>query len=176
MVEYILFREAKYRTVRLRIYPFADFSDILKTLNQMEFPELPISSEQIIYAILELLNNSLRAHKEKNVQDQILTQFTMKDKKLHITIQDWGGGFDISSLPYNLDSEMDSIDTNNDDFQDYRERHGYIRFGIGLYVVKKTFTSFDLSFTDREGNRTDYDTGLARGTRIELTLSEDAKE
>ena len=138
MVEYLSFHGKKYRTVRLHIRPDADFNDILSELNDIEVIKIEISSEQIMYAILELLNNSLRAHKEKGIEKKILTQFSVNDGKLHVKIQDWGGGFDISSLPYNLNEQTDDVDTNSGTFQEYREEHGYMRFGIGLYIVKKT--------------------------------------
>jgi sensor histidine kinase regulating citrate/malate metabolism len=172
MIEHITFREKNYRTVRLHIRPKADFSDILKVLNSIDFSFDSMSGEQVMYAVLELLNNSLRAHKEKEIRKDILTEFSVRDNSLHIKVQDWGGGFDISKLPYDLYENVDTINTNNESFQEYREHHGYIRFGIGLYVVRKTFSSFNLFFIDEQEQPAKWDSGNVRGTCIELTLGD----
>lgn len=171
MPSYIRYREKMYRAVRLHIRTDSDFNDILNELNELVIPEAPISGEQIIYAILELINNSLRAHKEKSIRKKILAEFSItSDMHLQITIQDWGGGFDTSGLPYDLNGDPDSVDTNSETFQNYREEHGYMRFGIGLYVVKKTFDSFHLYFIDEDRNPVSWESGKAAGTCIELQL------
>lgn len=175
MIEHIMFRDKKYRSVRLHIRPYADFSDILKVLNMIEFPSASMSGEQVMYAVLELLNNSLRAHKEKEIEREILTEFSVTDGKLYIKVRDWGGGFDTSNLPYNLHEDVDNINTNDESFQEYREHHGYIRFGIGLYVVRKTFSTFNLYFIDEREFPADWESGKVQGTCIELTM-EDIEE
>jgi len=171
MVEYLIFCGKNYKTVRLHIQSDADFNDILTELNEIEIATIEISSEQIMYAILELINNSLRAHKEKNVDKKILTQFSADDGNLYIKIQDWGGGFDISGLPYDLNELIDNVDTNSETFQEYREEHGYMRFGIGLYIVKKTFDSFRLFFIDENLKPAVWESGNVKGTNIELILN-----
>jgi sensor histidine kinase regulating citrate/malate metabolism len=176
MIEYIRYGKKKCRKLRLHIDPHADFSAILKTLNQMDFITTPINSEQIMYAILELLNNSLRAQKEKGVSKPILTQFSINNNSLHIKVQDWGGGFDLNQLPYDLYCNVEEINTNNENFQEYREKHGYIRFGIGLYVVRKTFHRFNLFFIDEDLMPVEYDSGKAKGTCIELSLEDKTHE
>jgi anti-sigma regulatory factor (Ser/Thr protein kinase) len=171
MHEYIRYRGKKYRSVRLHIRTDADFNDILKELNEIELADVPISSEQIMYAILELINNSLRAQKEKRVRKKIFSEFSLaEDDRLFITIRDWGGGFDIAKLPYDLSASAEDVDTNSETFQNYREEHGYMRFGIGLYVVKKTFDSFKLYFIDEKLKPVRWESGKARGTCIELQL------
>ena len=176
MLEYIQYRGKKYKTVRLHIRPDADFNDILKELNEIELADTPISSEQIIYALLELINNSLRAQRERKTQKKILTEFSLSDGSgLFIKIRDWGGGFDISKLPYDLSSSTEKVDTNSITFQNYREEHGYMRFGIGLYVVKKTFDSFHLYFIDEALHPVRWESGKAEGTCIELKLRADSR-
>jgi signal transduction histidine kinase len=171
MHAYIRYRGKKYRSIRLHIRTDAEFNDILQELNEIELADIPISSEQIMYAILELINNSLRAQKEKRTRKKILSEFSLAGEGgLFIKIRDWGGGFDISKLPYDLSSSTDDVDTNSETFQNYREEHGYMRFGIGLYVVKKTFDSFKLYFIDEELQQVQWESGEARGTCIELQL------
>ena len=175
MSDYIQYRGKKYRKVRLHIRTDADFNDILHELNEIELYGAPISSEQIIYAILELINNSLRAQKERNISKKILTEFSLSNENsLFIKIQDWGGGFDVSKLPYDLSSSTDEVDTNSETFQNYREEHGYMRFGIGLYVVKKTFDSFHLYFINEDLQPVRWESGQAEGTCIEMKLHTDS--
>ena len=50
--------------VRIRIHPRTDFREILKTLNALRFPRQVKNQEDIKYAILELISNSQRAHRE----------------------------------------------------------------------------------------------------------------
>lgn len=177
MFKYIEYRGKKYRSVRLHIRTDADFNDILTELNEINFVSAPLSSEQIIYAILELINNSLRAQKERDVKKKLLTQFSITESNaLYIKIQDWGGGFDTKKLPYDLEGGTDSVDTNSETFQEYREEHGYMRFGIGLYVVKKTFSSFHLYFIDKELQPVPWESGKAEGTCIELKLLHTGEE
>lgn len=170
MIRYITFRGKAYRTIKLNIDPQAQFNDILLVLNTLRFNSVSINEEQIIFAILELINNSLRAHREKKKKEKITVIFHVKNNYLYIKIQDWGGGFDPSALPYDISENPDSIDTNSEVFHEYRETHGYKRFGIGLYVVKKTFHWFTLYFIDENYTPVEWDSGEAAGTCIELSI------
>lgn len=169
-MEYILYQNRAYKQVSISIRPDAEFNDILLILNSLEFKECKQNEEQIIFAILELLNNSLRAHREKNIYECIRLIFRAEKKKLYISISDWGGGFDPNRLPYSIDEEPDNIDTNNEVFHQYRAKFNYLRFGIGLYVVKKTFSTFDLYFIDKQKQRVTWESGQAAGTCVELSI------
>jgi anti-sigma regulatory factor (Ser/Thr protein kinase) len=150
----------------------ADFNKLLSVLNTIEINGVSMQSEHITYAVLELLNNSMRAHRENNIDKKIRTEFTLSDRTLSIFIQDWGGGFDPSVLPYDLNGDPNDIDMHGQEFQQYREEHGYKRFGIGMLIVKKTFDHFKIYFIDEEMNPVTWDSGKVSGTCIELGLGE----
>ena len=40
--------------------------------------------------------------KDANEYETINVRFKIQDSELHIRVQDWGGGFDIKKLPYDL--------------------------------------------------------------------------
>lgn len=170
MIKNIIFNNKTYKKININIKPQAEFNDILLVLNELHFEGYEDQEEQIIFAILELLNNSLRAHREKGIDKNILLMFHLQPSQLIITLQDWGGGFDPDNLPYELKEDVRNIDTNNDIFQQYREKFNYLRFGIGLYVVKKTFSTFDLYFIDNQKRKVTWESGLTAGTCVELTL------
>jgi anti-sigma regulatory factor (Ser/Thr protein kinase) len=167
---YIKHNEKKYKTVLLKISKETDFSLILKEFHNIYFNGVDEKRlENIRYSLLELVNNSIRAHKERQEKGNILLRFSMTDEELIITLQDMGGGFSKKNLPYDLDQEVQNIDINNQNFLEYREKHGYHRFGMGLFITKKTFDSFILKFVDMEDNlMDDYVKDCTKGTYIEL--------
>ena len=173
MAAHLIFRDKKYRNINFLIKKDADFGEILHLLGSIEFEgiELPINTEQISFAVLELISNSLRAHREKGVDAPVRLRLAAKDTGIHIRVQDWGGGFDTSNLPYDLNAPVEKIDTNTDEFQEYRENHGYLRFGIGLYVAKRTFDRFSLNFIDEDLNQVQWGEEKCRGTQIDLELT-----
>ena len=170
MIECIRFKTNPYKRVKLNINSKAGFNDLLATLNQIEINGAKVMSEHITYAVLELLNNSLRAHREKGIRKSITTDFSLKDGTLSIFIQDWGGGFDPSGLPYDIKKDPNQIDMHDEDFQVYREQHDYKRFGIGILIVKKTFDMFKLYFIDNNGEPVSWESGETAGTCIELEI------
>jgi light-regulated signal transduction histidine kinase (bacteriophytochrome) len=170
MKPYIKYKDTLYKRVNIRIDPTVEFNDILFTLNSLGFKDCEANAEQVTFALLELINNSLRAHREKNITHSIHLIFEALDDCLHIIVQDWGGGFDPQQLPYELFQDPSSIDTNNAIFQRYRENHNYLRFGMGIYVVKKTFETFNLYFIDEKENRVNWESGKTAGTLVELTI------
>jgi len=172
MSKEILFNKKPYRKVNLKINSNADFNKLLSVLNTIEIPGVPVQSEHITYAVLELLNNSIRAHREKKVNKDIRTEFSVEDRSLNIFIQDWGGGFDPSQLPYDIQKDPEEIDMHGDVFQEYREQHGYKRFGIGMLIVKKTFDHFKMYFIDENLNPVTWESGRTSGTCFELGLGD----
>ena len=147
-----------------------DFSGILDEFHNLFFNGIDEKHlENLRYSLLELVNNSIRAHRERRTDELITLRFSIEDNELIIILQDRGGGFDKSGLPYDLDKDVKDIDINDDSFMEYREKHGYHRFGMGLLVTKRTFDSFKLMFVDREGVLTlEYDKEETAGTHIEL--------
>jgi DNA topoisomerase VI subunit B len=110
-------------------------------VNGLTIPDSPHDDEHTRYAVLELINNSLRAHRENGIKDTIKTEMNVKDEVLTISIVDRGGGFDISKLPYNISEQVDDIDTNSGKFQEYREENQYKRFGMGCLSLVAFFRS-----------------------------------
>jgi anti-sigma regulatory factor (Ser/Thr protein kinase) len=164
------------RTIRLKISPQADFREVIRTLESILIPPFRVSDEHIRFAILELLNNSIRAHREKNEPREILVDLTVADGLLVVAIRDFGGGFDTKRLPYDLNEDPRSLDLHSSSFQEYQEKNGYKRFGMGIYVARKTFDEFRLVFFDERDRPIRYTPGATVGTLITLTVSMDAVE
>ncbi len=169
---YIYFRKETSKRLILNVSTKTDFKEIFKIFNSIEFPGTKIHSDQVIFSILELINNSLRAHRECNSSENINIHFEIRNPELHIRVQDWGGGFDIKDLPYDLSKKAEEIDTNDQTFHEYREKNDYLRFGMGLYVAKKTFSSINLSFWDIEKRTVSWDSGKTAGTCIDLIIGD----
>jgi anti-sigma regulatory factor (Ser/Thr protein kinase) len=164
------------RTIRLKINPQADFREVIRALESILIPPFRVSNEHIRFAILELLNNSIRAQREKNEPRDILVDLTATDGRLVVAIRDFGGGFDTKRLPYDLNEDPRRLDLHSSSFQEYQEKNGYKRFGMGIYVARKTFDEFRLVFFDDRDRPIQYMPGVTAGTLITLTVSMDAVE
>jgi len=171
MKRYIEFKKKKYKKLELKIYPTISFQFVLSKMDLINFIGSGIPSEHIVYAVLELLNNSLRAHRKKHIKKPISLEFTTLSEGFEIVIRDWGGGFDLHSLPYNLDAEIDEINIHDEKFEQYRQENNYKKFGLGLYLARKTFPVFELSFFDRNRGRAAWSPGNTAGTEIRLRTS-----
>ena len=171
MDRYIEYKNTKCKKLVFRISPQTPFQKILAKLNAVNFVGCPISSEHITYSVLELLNNSLRAQREKNSSEPILLKFQEIQEGFNIYLRDWGGGFDINPLPYDINAQVDKIDIHNKDFEEYRQAHEYLRFGLGLYLARKTFPYFSLSFINPYEEPVEWNPELTAGTVIELHTS-----
>jgi len=169
-MRHIVFQGRKYKRVVMNISGDAPFHEILKQVNGLTIPESPHDDEHTRYAMLELINNSLRAHREKGIHDKIRTELKVEEELLNIRIIDRGGGFDMSNLPYDINEAVDEIDTNSSLFQIYREDNKYKKFGMGLIVAKRLFPLFNISFYDENGEDIAYTPGNVVGTRIEMGI------
>lgn len=165
---YLEYKNRRSKKLVFRISPKMDFQKILAQLNELSIPDFGITSEQAIYAVLELLNNSLRAQRENGKEDPIYLRFSVDPEGFEVYLQDWGGGFDVSSLPYDLDKAPEEIDIHDEEFESYRRENGYLKFGLGLYLAKKTFPGFTLHFIDENGSVTSWKDGNSAGTVIQL--------
>ena len=165
---YIDFRTKNCKYLSLYIHHDAQFNDLLAILKEIKLPKTSVDHEQIMFSLLELINNSLRAHREKQISEDIYLQFAIDKNKLKIAVEDKGGGFDPSALPYNLDSDISEIDLHDKKFQTYREKNGYKRFGMGIFITKKTFNHFRLFFLDNNGKESLWAPGKVKSTRIEM--------
>ena len=169
MTPYLEFREEKRLELTLRFPPNQEFRQVVDAVRSVKLPPLPLNSELAAFSVLELLSNSIRAHRERGVQEDVELRFSICDNRLLIEILYSGRGFDPRRLPYRLDSPPDSIDPRSETFAEYRLRHGYGRFGMGLLAARKTFPAFTLTFVDRDRSPCPWYSGMVRGTRIVLS-------
>lgn len=168
----MVFQSKRYRRIRLNIDPNAGFRRILDMLEQLALPDTSCKADHIKYAVLEMINNSLRAHKVAACRDPIEVAFELSESELRIRVCDRGAGFDPRTLPYSLKSNPYSIDLNAEVFQEYRKRNNYQRFGMGLPLAMRTFDTFRLAFVDDTGREVPWESwnsGLVRGTAITVT-------
>lgn len=166
----IVYNRITSSTVRINISPTVEFREILKVLNNIYLPDYGgIDHDNIKYAVMELLNNSLRAHREKRVNKTIITTFNTFNSHLTINIKDYGGGFDPGKLPYDLEKDHQEINPQSSSFIEYREKNNYLRFGMGLLLARRTFAYFDLSFFNNYEKQVKWESGEAAGTIIRLS-------
>jgi anti-sigma regulatory factor (Ser/Thr protein kinase) len=158
------------RTIRLTVDPTADFRAVLATLEAIVLPPARVSDEHIRFAILELLNNSIRAHREKAEPRDILVDLTASDGRLTVSVRDFGGGFDTARLPYGIQDDPALLDLHSPAFEEYQKRNGYKRFGMGIYMAKKTFDQFRLVFLDESSRPAAFQPGVTSGTLITLSV------
>jgi anti-sigma regulatory factor (Ser/Thr protein kinase) len=158
------------RTIRLTVSPRANFREAIRLLGAITIPPTPVSDEHIRFAILELLNNSIRAQKEKGDPRDICIDMTVSDGRLVVSIRDYGGGFDLARLPYDLSADSASLDLRSSPFEEYQKQNGYKRFGMGLYIAKKTFEDFRLVFLDQQDRPAQWAPGQVAGTLITVSV------
>jgi anti-sigma regulatory factor (Ser/Thr protein kinase) len=158
------------RTIRLSVNPRADFREVIRTLEAITLPPVRISNEHVRFAVLELLNNSIRAHKEKGEPRDISVDLTLADGKLVVSIRDYGGGFDPGKLPYRLEEDPALLDLHSSKFEEYQKRNGFKRFGMGIYIAKKTFDDFRLVFLDERDQPMAWRAGKTAGTLITVSV------
>ena len=118
--------------------------------------------------VLEMVNNSIRAHRENEIEEAFMITFEFNSPELSIAIEDKGPGFDPGQLPYSLAEDPSDLDLKSERFNEYRKKHNFKRFGMGLHLVRKTFSRFNLCFLDSEGQPTAWEDGKICGTRIEV--------
>jgi anti-sigma regulatory factor (Ser/Thr protein kinase) len=168
------FRSRRYRRLRVAIHPKVGFRKVLDLLDEVTFPSLPGKAEHLKYAVLELINNSLRAHRQAGRLEPIELAIERLDDALTIRVRDYGRGFDPRTLPYSLNTAPESIDINAVEFLEYRKANNYERFGMGLPLVMRTFDTFRLAFVDEAGAEMpweSWDASRVRGTSITVTKS-----
>jgi anti-sigma regulatory factor (Ser/Thr protein kinase) len=169
MGRYFDFQNRQSEQVTVNIHPDAEFREILQTLDSIQFPDFVTDAENIKYAVLELISNSLRAHRERKVDKQVVAVFRTEDTKIEIEVKDFGGGFDPDLLPYALNAPAQSIDQTSDAFEEYQRKHRYLRFGMGLLVTKKTFPFFQVIFFDKEEKPIQWGENGVIGTMVRVS-------
>jgi anti-sigma regulatory factor (Ser/Thr protein kinase) len=169
MLESLALRSRRCRQLRLNIHPTAEYRKVLDILNSLDLPASVGNPENVKFAVLELISNSLRAHRERQVREPVHTVLRYEDGHLTVTIRDFGGGFDPYSLPYDLEGDVQAVDLNGSRFQEYQRRNNFQRFGMGLLVARRVFPSFSLAFLDAEGREVGWGEGAVSGTLIRMS-------
>ncbi|MBU0935785.1 MAG: ATP-binding protein [Spirochaetes bacterium] len=164
------FQGKNLTSLKMKIPVDGNFGKVLKTFNELGYPAAPVDAERINFAVLELVSNSLRAHREKNIADPVLVELNCTPDSLHITIRDSGRGFDPSVLPYNIDEDVNNIDLMSSRFAAYREQYQNSRFGMGFIATRRIFPHFKLYFIDTGLQPCEWPDQNLHGTVVELAL------
>jgi anti-sigma regulatory factor (Ser/Thr protein kinase) len=170
MTSYIVYRAEQLTSLLLSFNPETEFRIIVDAFGEIQYPTLPVNPELVSFALLELISNSIRAHRERGVTEAVKVQLESNSGEFQATVLDAGRGFDPSLLPYDLNAAASDVDVMSEPFSDYRRVHGGSRFGMGLYMAKKTFSSFKLCFVDAAGVPCPWYSGKVKGTKIALSL------
>jgi anti-sigma regulatory factor (Ser/Thr protein kinase) len=170
MASYIVYRSQKLTSLLLKYSPDAEFRTVVDNFSEISWPSLPINPELISFALLELVSNSIRAHREKGITEPVRVDLRTDSQELRASVIDAGRGFDPSVLPYDITAGVETVNVMGDAFTAYRDMHEGRRFGMGLYVARKTFRRFNLYFVDSQENPCPWFSGKVKGTRIDLAL------
>lgn len=167
---FISYYDKKYKQISFKFDLETDFRQIIKTLDHLILPNKESESQNIKNGLLELINNSLRAHRENKIDKSIIITFECINSSLKMYIKDHGKGFDPEKLPYPIEKNINEIDINSDKFKEYQQNNNYLRFGMGLYLVKKIFNKMEILFHDEEGKVVPWDENKVSGTTITATI------
>lgn len=171
MPHYLRIGEKKLSRIRLTIHPGATVTEVFSLLRKVEIVGLPHSPQTIIYAVLELVSNSLRALSKKVDPAPVYVTLAFKDGSFTAEVRDEAGGFDPSTLPYDINLPVDRIDIESKAFHAYREANGNRHFGLGLYIAKKVFDRLEIHFFDGTGNEVPWDAQEKHGTLIRGSIA-----
>lgn len=177
-MHYIVYKGNCYTKLKVHFSPALKGSDFFKILELVEFPVKEAESVLLKYAITELVTNSIRALREKKSSREVIVDFQTTGNYIKFIVIDFAGGFDMSKLPIDINKNNTTIDILSREFQDYRERHEFNRFGIGLCSSRMALDAFHLVFIDEEGNEVPWQgEGTVSGTRITAAkrISEEAE-
>ena len=86
----ILFRQKRLRELRFQIRPSCKIHQIVPVLDSIAYTPPLANKEHVAYALLELINNSLRAHREKSIPAPISLRIRSTGSALHIEVRDRG--------------------------------------------------------------------------------------
>lgn len=118
-----------------------------------------------ILGVVELLQNSIRASTEKDVDHPITCKFKYKYKEVAIEIINGAGGFDFGKIPFKLDTFIKASDL---PLEEYHKNTS--RGGLGLFLASKTFKDFSINFFDENGEISDFQEGKTKGTKIVMSI------
>ncbi len=166
-MNYIVYKGNCYADLKIHFSPKLNGSDFFKILELVDFPVKESENVLLKYALTELVTNSVRASHERKVQKELTVDLKIAGNFLKIVVTDFAGGFDLDILPNDINDDSKKPDFTALQFQEYRERHGFNRFGIGLISAKMALDAFHLVFIDAEGKVCPWKgEGSVAGTRI----------
>jgi len=170
-MRYLKYKDEMYRSLIFNISDKAPLNAILKCINLVDSGISHELEEHIYYSTMELVNNSLRAHREKGISSRpVRVKVSAGDELLSIEILDYGGGFNTAELPYNYLLPPEKVNTEDFSFQRYREKYEYRRFGMGLLTARQLADTFSLLF-HRNGEKSDtYREGETDGTIVTMGI------
>lgn len=114
--------------------------------------------------IHELINNSIRASKEKNINIPISLEIKYEMDKIIIKIIDYAGGFDVEGTCFGK-----HLQSAGKEHCEYIEKTH--RGGMGLKMASKIFDSFKIIFLDRNKKPSNFIEGQIEKTIIKLTIN-----
>ncbi|MEM5947983.1 ATP-binding protein [Spirochaetia bacterium 38H-sp] len=162
--------------IKLSIHAGAKITEVFALLKKIEMNGFEEESQSIVYALIELISNSLRAQRSKKVNIPVQLIMEIKDNTFLAMIKDHGGGFDPGKLPYDISMPAEKIDTQSHEFKEYREKTNNKHFGLGIYIAKKIFDKLSISFFDGEETQTKTYSPSIQGTIIKCSLKIGAKK
>jgi len=156
--------------ITVKVLASNSFASILRTFSDIRYPACRVDDERITFAVLEMVSNSVRAHREAGVDAPVVVRLRARGGRLHAVVMDRGGGFDPSRLPYDLGDPPDVIDMTSPAFAAYRDRYDGARFGMGLVAARRVFPEFSLNFVDDQRRRRRWpDPGIV-GTVVSMAM------
>jgi anti-sigma regulatory factor (Ser/Thr protein kinase) len=166
-MNYIFYKGNCYGDLRIHFSPKLNGADFFKILELVEFPVKESDNVLLKYALTELVTNSLRALHERKRREAVVVNLKIAGNFLKIVVTDQAGGFDLHKLPIDINADAKKLDFTTREFQEYREKHGFNRFGIGLVSAKMALDAFHLVFIDAAGKEAAWKgEGSVAGTRI----------
>jgi Histidine kinase-, DNA gyrase B-, and HSP90-like ATPase. len=169
-MSWLVFDSYSGKRLEIDIQHDIEIRETLAIFERLRFPDTCMTHEQLAFALIELIDNSLRAQRERNVLSPVSLRLQLEGSTLEIAVADHGGGFDPSSLPFPIDGPLDDIDPMSAPFAQYRIRSDFKRFGMGLFFVRKIFDTFQLRFIDEHGGNREWPSPEIVGSRIDIAI------
>jgi len=156
---------------RLAFEPGVSSAQICERIQSLALPLDDGALNLARYALTELVINAARASAERGATAPVTAWARCEAKKVHLCVEDSGGGFDVGALPYDFSENPNLVDPESDAMCNYREANRFLRFGLGLLMIRRAVDDFHLAFLDREGREVPWTCdGSIRGTRVAFSV------
>ena len=118
-MNYIVYKGNCYTELFIHFSPKLNGSDFFKILELIDFPVKESDNIILRYALTELVTNSLRALHERKIDKEVSVDLMVSGNFLKIIVTDFGGGFDLSILPIDINDESKKPDFTSLKFQEW---------------------------------------------------------